>query len=124
MGGADRAAGVGGALEPVRVAALPVWWRVATLVRAARPITGVASVLLVEILGSPRGRAAALAALRWLERRLAAGRAPTRAGIRYQATACGVTVVAEPAATTTTPQCSRQAASQNREPGKRCLMRH
>jgi hypothetical protein len=100
MAGADRAAGVGGALEPVRVAALPAR-RVTTLVRAARPITGVASMLLVEILGSPRGRAVALAALRRLQRLLAAGRAPARAGTRYQKTACRVTLVAEPAATTT-----------------------
>jgi hypothetical protein len=99
MAGADRPAGVGGALEPVRVAALPAR-RVTTLVRAARPITRIASVLLVEILGSPRGRAAALAALRRLQRRLAAGRAPTRAGTRYQETVCRVTVVAESAATT------------------------
>jgi hypothetical protein len=102
MAGADRAAGVGGALGPVRVAALPARWRVGDAGPGGQAHHRVASVLLVEILGSPRGRAAALAALRRLQRRLAAGRGPTRAGTCDQATACRVTVVAEPAATTTT----------------------
>jgi hypothetical protein len=100
MADADRAARVGGALQPVGVAAPPARQRLAAFVRVARPISSVAGLLLVEVLGNPRSRAAALGLARSLGRRLTAGRVPTRAVAASRATACRVTVVEEPAATT------------------------
>jgi hypothetical protein len=47
--------------------------RAAAVVRAARPAVGLASVVLVEVLASPRARAAAAGLARALGRRLAAG---------------------------------------------------
>ena len=57
-----------------RAGAAPVvTGRAANVVRAARPAVGLASVVLVEVLASPRARAAAAGLARALGRRLAAG---------------------------------------------------
>jgi hypothetical protein len=62
-----------------------------TLAAVARPAGEVAGLLLVEVLGSPRARAAALGLARSLTRRLAGRRPLSSAGV--EVTARRVTVV-------------------------------
>jgi hypothetical protein len=69
--------------------------RVAALAAVARPAGEVAALLLVEILRSPRARAAALGLARSLARRVAGRRALPSARVGVSATAWRVTVVEE-----------------------------
>jgi hypothetical protein len=64
------------------------------LAAVARPTAEVAGLLLVEVLRSPRGRAAALGLARSLTRWLAERRLPASSGV--EVTARRVTVVHEP----------------------------
>jgi hypothetical protein len=65
-----------------------------TLAAVARPATEVAGLLLVEVLGSPRARAAALGLARSLARSLASRR--PSATISVEVTTRQVTVLQEP----------------------------
>jgi hypothetical protein len=114
--GRDRTAGAGGALEPARVATAPVRpsalepARVAALTRVARPVAGVGGLLLVEILGNPRARAAVGALARSLGRRLAPETAAARPpAADRSAIACQVTVVQEPGALSVLVRCVETA---------------
>jgi hypothetical protein len=69
----------GRALEPARSATPATVRRRTTLAAAARPAAEVAGLLLVELLASPRARAAAADVARSLTRWLADRRAPARA---------------------------------------------
>jgi hypothetical protein len=90
----DRADPSGGALELARSTTPATARRRTTLAAVARPAAEVAGLLLVEILGSPRGRAAALGLARSLARWLATRRLPASSGV--EVTARRVTVVHEP----------------------------
>jgi hypothetical protein len=81
----------GRALELARSAPPATPRRRATLAAAARPAAEVAGLLVVELLGNPRARAAALGAARSLARWLASRRPPVRA--RAGVTTRQVTVV-------------------------------
>jgi hypothetical protein len=81
----DRADPTGGALELARSAAPTPARRRTTLAAVARPAGEVAGLLLVEVLGSPRARAAALDLARSLARWLAGRRPPTLAGVEATA---------------------------------------
>jgi hypothetical protein len=81
----------GGALELARSAAPAPARRRTALAAVARPAAEVAGLLLVEVLRSPRARAAALGLARSLARWLAARRPPTSA--RVEVTTRRVTVV-------------------------------
>jgi hypothetical protein len=80
-----------GALELARSATPATARRVAALAAVARPASEVAGLLLVEVLRSPRARAAVLGLARSLARRLARRRLPALA--RVEVTAGRVTVV-------------------------------
>ena len=71
----------GGALELARSAAPAPARRRTALAAVARPAGEVAGLLLVEVLRSPRARAAALGLARSLARWLAGRRPPTSAGV-------------------------------------------
>ena len=77
----DRADPTGGALELARSATPAPARRRTTLAAVARPAGEVAGLLLVEVLGSPRARAAALGLARSLARWLAGRRPPASAGV-------------------------------------------
>jgi hypothetical protein len=87
----DRADPTGGALELARSAAPAPAPRRTALAAVARPAGEVAGLLLVEVLGSPRARAAALDLARSLARWLAGRRPPASA--RAKVTTRRVTVV-------------------------------
>ncbi len=80
-----------GALEPVRSATPATASRMTALAAVAKPAGGLAGLLLVEVLRSPRARAVALRLTRSLARRLAGRRLPASAGVGV--TAGRVTVV-------------------------------
>lgn len=84
----------GRALELARSATPATARRRTTLAAVARPAAEVAGLLLVEALGNPRARAAALGLARSLTRWLAGRRPPASAGV--EVTARRVTVVHEP----------------------------
>jgi hypothetical protein len=84
-----------GVLELARSATPVARRRGAALAAVARPAGEVAALLLVEILRSPRARAAALGLARSLARRVAGRRAPPSAPVGVSATAWQVTVVEE-----------------------------
>jgi hypothetical protein len=84
-----------GVLELARSATPVARREVAALAAAARPAGEVAALLLVEILRSPRARAAALGLARSLARRVAGRRALPAARVGGSATAWRVTVVEE-----------------------------
>jgi hypothetical protein len=84
----------GRALEVARSATPAVAGRRTALAAVARPAAEVAALLLVEVLRSPRVRAAALGLARSLTRRLAGRRPPASAGV--EVTGRRVTVVREP----------------------------
>jgi hypothetical protein len=65
-----------GVLELARSAAPVARGRMAALATVARPAAEVAALVLVEVLRSPRARAAALGLGRSLARRVAGGRLP------------------------------------------------
>ena len=77
----DRADPTGSALELARPAAPAPARPRTTLAAVARPAGEVAGLLLVEVLGSPRARAAALDLARSLARWLAGRRPPTSASV-------------------------------------------
>ena len=81
----------GHALELARSATPAMARRRTTLAAVARPAAEVAGLLLVEVLGSPRARAAALGLARSLAGWLAARRLPASAGV--EVTTRQVTVV-------------------------------
>jgi hypothetical protein len=87
----DRAEPTGGALELATSAAPPPAQRRTDLAAVARPAGEAAGLLLVEVLGSPRARAAALDLARSLARWLA-GRHPP-ASAHAEVTTRRVTVV-------------------------------
>jgi hypothetical protein len=89
----DNADPTGRALELVRSATPATPRRMTTLAAVARPAGQVAGLLLVEVLRSPRARAAALSLARSLARRLASRR--PSASARAQVTTRQVTVVQE-----------------------------
>jgi hypothetical protein len=84
----------GRALELARSATLATARRRTALAAVARSAAEVAGLLLVEVLGSPRGRAAVLGLARSLARWLASRRLPALSGV--EVTARRVTVVHEP----------------------------
>jgi hypothetical protein len=84
----------GRALELARSTAPAIARRRTALAAVARPAAEVAALLLVEVLRSPRARAAALGLARSLTRWLAGRRPPASAGV--EVTARRVTVVHEP----------------------------
>jgi hypothetical protein len=77
----DRADPTAGALELARSAAPAPARRRTALAAVARPAAEVAGLLLVEVLRSPRARAAALGLARSLARWLASRRPPASAGV-------------------------------------------
>jgi hypothetical protein len=79
---ADRGDPTRHALELARSATPATARRRTTLAAVARPAAEVAGLLLVEVLGSPRARAAALDLARWLARWLAGRRPPASAGVQ------------------------------------------
>jgi hypothetical protein len=83
----DSSDPTGRALEPARSATPATVRRKTALAAVARPAAEVAGLLLVEVLGNPRARAAALGLTRWLARR----RPPAWAGV--EVTTRQVTVV-------------------------------
>jgi hypothetical protein len=87
----DRADPTGGALELARSAAPRPARRRTALAAVAKPAAEVAGLLLVEVLGSPRARAAALGLARSLAGWLAGRRQPAPVGI--EVTTRQVTVV-------------------------------
>jgi hypothetical protein len=87
----DSADPTGHALELAGSATLATARRRTTLAAVARPAAEVAGLLLVEVLGSPRARAAALGLARSLPRWLASRRPPASAGV--EVTARRVTVM-------------------------------
>ena len=84
----------GRALELAGSATLARARRRAALAAVARPAAEVAGLLLVEVLGSPRGRAAVLGLARSLRCWLASRRLPALSGV--EVTAQRVTVVQAP----------------------------
>jgi hypothetical protein len=91
----DRADPTGGALELARSATPATVRRRTTLAALARPAGEVAGLLLVEVLRSPRARAAALGLARSLAGWLAGRRPPASAGV--EVTTGRVTVVKDAA---------------------------
>jgi hypothetical protein len=87
----DSADPTGQALELARSATLATARRRTALAAVARPTAQVAGLLLVEVLRSPRGRAAALSLGRSLAGWLAGRRPPASAGV--EVTTRQVTVV-------------------------------
>jgi hypothetical protein len=87
----DRADPSGGALELARFTIPATARRRTTLAAVPRPAAEVAGLLLVEVLRSPRARAAALGLARSLTRWLAGRRPPASAGV--EVTTRRVTVV-------------------------------
>jgi hypothetical protein len=87
----DSADPTGRALEPARSATPATVRRKTALAAVARPAAEVAGLLLVEVLGNPRARAAALGLARSLTRWLAGRRPPASAGV--EVTTRQVTVV-------------------------------
>jgi hypothetical protein len=87
----DSADPTGRALEPARSATPATVRRTTALAAVARPAAEVAGLLLVEVLGNPRARAAALGLARSLTRWLAGRRPPASAGV--EVTTRQVTVV-------------------------------
>jgi hypothetical protein len=87
----DREDPTGHGLELARSATLATARRRTALAAVARPAGKVAGLLLVEVLGSPRGRAAALGLARSLAGWLAGRRSPAWAGV--EVTTRRVTVV-------------------------------
>lgn len=87
----DSADPTGQALELARSATLVTARRRTALAAVARPAAQVAGLLLVEVLRSPRGRAAALSLGRSLAGWLAGRRSPASAGV--EVTTRQVTVV-------------------------------
>jgi hypothetical protein len=85
----------GGALELPRPATPVATRRIATLAAVARPAGEVAALLLVEVLRSPRARAAALGLARSLARKVAGRRALPSARVGLSVTAWRLTVVEE-----------------------------
>jgi hypothetical protein len=83
-----------GVLELARSATPVARQRVAALATVARPAGEVVALLLVEVLRSPRARAAAVGLARSLARRVAGRRLPS-AGVGVSTTAWRVTVVEE-----------------------------
>jgi hypothetical protein len=81
----------GHALEPASSATMATVRRRTTLAAVARPAAEVAGLLLVEVLRSPRARAAALSLARSLAGWLAGRRPPASAGV--EVTTRQVTVV-------------------------------
>jgi hypothetical protein len=77
----DRAEPTGRALEPARSATPATVRRKTALTTVARPAAEVAGLLLVEVLGDPRARAAALGLARSLAGWLAGRRPPAAAGV-------------------------------------------
>jgi len=92
---ADRDDRPRGILELARPATPVPRRRVAALAAVARPAGEVAAFLLVEVLGRPRARAAALALARSLAHRVAGGRLLPSAMVGVSAAAWRVTVVEE-----------------------------
>jgi hypothetical protein len=90
----DSADPTGQALELARSATLARGRRRTALAAVARPAAQVAGLLLVEVLRSPRGRAAALGLGRSLAGWLAGRRPPASAGV--EVTTRQVTVVEHP----------------------------
>jgi hypothetical protein len=78
----DSADPTGHAVELARSANLATLRRRTTLAVVARPAAEVAGLLLVEVLGSPRARAAVLGLARSLARWLAGRRPPASAGVQ------------------------------------------
>jgi hypothetical protein len=87
----DNADPTGRGLELVRSATPATPRRMTTLAAVARPAGQVAGLLLVEVMRSPRARAAALSLARSLARRLASRRPPASA--HAQVTTRRITVV-------------------------------
>jgi hypothetical protein len=87
----DSADPTGHALELARSAIRATAWRRTALAAVAKPAAEVAGLLLVEVLGGPRGRAAALGLARSLAGWLAGRRLPASAGV--EVTTRRVTVV-------------------------------
>jgi hypothetical protein len=85
----------GGALELPPSATPVAARRIATLAAVARPAGEVAALLLVEVLRSPRARAAALGLARSLARQVAGRRALPSARVGLSVTAWRLTVVEE-----------------------------
>jgi hypothetical protein len=90
----DREDPSGRALQQARSATPAMARPRTTLAAVARPATEVAGLLLVEVLGSPRARAAALGLARSLARSLASRR--PSATISVEVTTRQVTVLQEP----------------------------
>ena len=109
--GPGRTVGTGGgALEPARVATAPVRPSVARLARVARPVAGMGSVLLVEILSNPRARAVLRGLVRSLGRRLGPKTVPGRPVTADRSVmACQVIVVEDPAAISVLVRCVETA---------------
>jgi hypothetical protein len=91
---ANREGPTGHALELAGSATPATARRRTALAAAARPAAEVAGLLLVEVLGNPRGRAAVLGLARSLRRWLAGRRLSALAGV--EVTTRRVTVVREP----------------------------
>ena len=77
----DSADPTGSALELARSARLATAWRRTVLAAVARPAAEVAGLLMVEVLRSPQGRAAALSLARSLAGWLAGRRRNASAGV-------------------------------------------
>jgi hypothetical protein len=77
----DSQDATGRGLQRARSATLAAMRRRTALAAVARPAAEVAGLFLVEVLGSPRGRAALLRLARSLAGWLAGGRSPVSAGI-------------------------------------------
>jgi hypothetical protein len=92
---ADSDGGARGAIELAQSATPVARRRFAALAPVARPAGGVAALLLVEVLRSPRARAAALGLARSLARRLAGQSPVPSASVAVSATAWRVTVAEE-----------------------------
>ena len=90
----DSEGPTGRALELARSATPAIARRRTGLAAVARPAAELAGLLLVEVLGSPRGRAAVLGLARSLARWFASRRLPALSGV--EVTARRVTVVHEP----------------------------
>jgi hypothetical protein len=109
--GLGRTAGTGGGtLEPARVATAPVRPGVARLARVARPVAGMGSLLLVEILSNPRARAVLRGLVRSLGRRLAPRTVPgCPVTADRSVMACQVIVVEESAVISVLVRCVETA---------------
>jgi hypothetical protein len=92
---AHRDGNTSGVLELLRSAAPIPARRMAALAALARPAGEVTALLFVEVLRSPRARAAVLGLARSLARRVAARRAVPSGRVELSVTAWRVTVVEE-----------------------------